>query len=202
LIKNRKDIRIHVSVPIHLYTGFFNKGIVYGDNIASFDLNADRINMVIVDDKGIIRDTKTEWYNEINSPGYLAERAWTIGLQKLGKLLNYAYNHNVGIVLFENLNKIKRKNGRKTSNGNANRKINAFPKRKLLEHGVIMAYKYGFKIYLVNPRYTSKLAEKIKEWLKLDIHTTSAYTLAIKFLNPATFKKLLNRDFQRRLLQP
>jgi len=27
----------------------------------------------------------------------------------IGRLLRYAYNHNVGTILFENLNKIKRK---------------------------------------------------------------------------------------------
>ncbi len=39
-----------------------------GSNIASFDLNSDRINMVIVDRQGIIRDFKTEWYPEVNRP--------------------------------------------------------------------------------------------------------------------------------------
>jgi len=108
----------------------------------------------------------------------------------------------VGIVLFENLDKIKRSNNKKTNNKNVNRKMNQFPKKKLIEYGITMAIKYGFKVYLVNPGYTSKLAEKIKDWFKLDRHTVSAYTLALKYLNPETFRKLLNSDFQRRLLQP
>jgi len=202
LIKNRKDIKIHISVPISLYTAFFSRGIAYGNNIASFDLNSDRVNTVIIDKYGVIRDSKTEWYPEVNSPGYPKDRAWTIRLQKLGKLLSYAYNHNVGIVLFENLDRIKRRNKKKTNNKNINRKLNTFPKRKLLEHGIIMAYKYGFKVYLINPGYTSKLAEKIKDWFKLDRHTVSAYTLALKYLSLETFRKLLNDDFRRRLLQP
>jgi len=203
LIKNRKGIRIHVSVPIHLYTVFFNKGTAFGSNIASFDLNSDRVNMVIVDKHGVIRDIKTEWFPEVTRPGYPKDRAWTIRLQKLGKLLSYAYHHRVGTVLFEDLDRIKRKNGRKaTNNRNANRKMNQFPKKKLLEHGVVMAMKYGFKVYLVNPSYTSKLAMEIKRWFGLDKHTISAYTLTLKYLSPATFKKLLNSDFQRRLLQP
>jgi len=61
--------------------------------------------------------------------------------------------------------------------------VNQFPRRKLLEHGVIMAMKYGFKVYLINPSYTSKLAEKIKQWFGLDRHTVSAYTLALKYLS-------------------
>jgi len=53
-------IYLHISVPIHLYTAFFSKGVAFGKNIASFDLNSDRINMVITDKQGVIRDMKTE----------------------------------------------------------------------------------------------------------------------------------------------
>jgi len=195
-------IYLHVSVPIYLYTAFFNKGVTFGSNIASFDLNSDRVNMVIIDNKGVIRDVKTVWFPEVNSPGYPAKRAWTLRLQALGRLLDYAYHHHTGIILFEDLEKIKRKNGRKTSNRNTNRKLNKFPKRKLLEYGVIMAMKYGFKVYLVNPSYTSKMAMEIKQWFGLDKHTVSAYTLALKYLSLETFRKLLNSDSQRRLLEP
>jgi len=203
LIKNRKDIRIHISIPTSLYTAFFSKGVAYGDNIASFDLNSDRINMVIVDGKGIIRDVKTEWFPEVNSPGFPKDKAWTLRLQALGRLLDYAYNHHTGIVLFEDLDKIKRKNkGNKSGNRNSNRKMTRFPKKMLLEHAIIMAYKYGFKVYLVSPGYTSKLAEKFKDAFCLDKHTLSAYMLSLKYLNTETFRKLLNSDFQRRLLRP
>jgi len=201
LIKNRKDIRIHISIPTSLYTAFFNKGTAFGSNIAGFDLNSDRVNMIIINDKGVIRDSKTEWFPEVNSPGYPKDKAWTIRLQALGRLLRYAYHHHTGIMLFEDLNRIKRRNN-KTNNRNTNRKMNQFPKKKLLEHGVVMAMKYGFKVYLVNPAYTSKLAMEIKQWFGLDKHTVSAYTLALKYLNSETFRKLLNDDFRRRLLEP
>ena len=63
-----------------------------------------------------------------------------------------------------------------------------------------MALKYGYNVYLVNPSYTSKLAEKLKNSFYLDIHTTSAYTLAVRYLNPETFRKLLKKKVQERLL--
>jgi|GEM_PF-4608402 len=53
-------IYLHISVPISLYTAFFSKGVAYGNNIASFNLNSDRVNIVIVDRQGVIRDFKTE----------------------------------------------------------------------------------------------------------------------------------------------
>jgi IS605 OrfB family transposase len=204
IFRNGK-IYLHLSVPTWIYIEYFRKGHALGNNIASFDLNSDRINMVIVDRQGIIKDTKTEWYPEVNRPGYPRNKAWPLRLDALGRLLRYAYYHRVGTVLFEDLDRIKRKtkkinskNGKNNRNGN--RKMNSFPKKKLLEHGVLMALKYGFKVYLVSPRYTSKLAENIRDWFGLDIHTISAYTLALKYLNKETFKKLLNKDFQRRLL--
>lgn len=138
-------------------------------------MNSDRINMVIVDRLGIIRDVRTGWFPEVTSHGFPRNKANTIRLQALAKLLDYAYHHGVGIVLFEDLEKIKKH--RYTKNRTANRKITRFPKRKLLKHGIVTAMKYGFKVYLVNPAYTSKIGEKLGKELGLDKHTASAYVL-------------------------
>ena len=70
----------------------------------------------------------------------------------------------------------------------------------MLEHGILMAWKYRFKVYLVNPNNTSKVAEKFKDAFCLDRHTTSAYLLVLKYLNPETFKKLTKKKFQKTLL--
>ena len=113
--------------------------------------------MVIVDRQGIIRDIKTEWFPEVTSHGFPRGRANTLRLQAIAKLLDYAYHHGVSVVLFEDLEGIKKR--RFVRSRTANRKITRFPKRKLLEYGVVVALKYGFKVYLVNPAYTSKLGE-------------------------------------------
>ncbi|RLE63851.1 MAG: hypothetical protein DRJ47_08930 [Thermoprotei archaeon] len=107
-------------------------------------------------------------------------------LQALAKLLDYAYHHSVGIVLFEDLEGIKKR--RYTRSRTANRKITRFPKRKLLEYSIVMAMKYGFKVYLVNPAYTSKVGEKLGKELGIDKHTASAYALAVKTLQANVFK--------------
>ncbi|HEW93735.1 MAG TPA: transposase, partial [Thermoprotei archaeon] len=149
--------------------------------------------MVIIDRQGIIRETRTERFGEVNSPKYPRNKAWTLRLQALGRLLRYAYHHRVGIVVYEDLFKIKRRI-KKTKNRSGNRKANRFPKRKLLEYAITMALKYNFKVYLVNPSYTSRLAEKIKDRFGLDKHTVSAYLLGLRYLNPETYKRLLDRD--------
>lgn len=146
--------------------------------IAGFDLNSDRINMVIVDELGVIRGVKTERFPEVTSPGFPRGKANTLRLRALAKLLDYAYHHGVGIVLFEDLERIKKR--RYTRSKSANRKITRFPKRRLLERGVVMAMKYGFKVYLANPACTSKLGERLGKPLGLDKHTASAYILAVR----------------------
>jgi len=199
LFRNGK-IYLHLSIPIELYIKHFKKGDAKGDNIACFDFNSDRINMVIIDKQGVIRETRTERFGEVNSPNYPRNKAWTLRLQALGKLLNYAYHHNVSTVVYEDLFKIKRRRIKKTKSRNGNRKASNFPKKKLLQHAITMALKYNFKVYLVNPSYISRLAEKIKNAFCLDKHTVSAYLLGLRYLNPETYKKLLDRDIQKLLL--
>jgi len=177
LFKNGK-IYLHVSVPVELYLKHFKKGEVHGKLIATFDLNSDRINMVILDELSIIRDVKTEWFPEITSHGFPRNKANTLRLQALARLLSYAHHHGVGVVMFEDLERIKKQ--RCTKSRSANRKIAKFPKRILLKHAIVMAMKYGFKVYLVNPSYTSRVGEELGKLLGLDKHTASAYVLTLK----------------------
>jgi IS605 OrfB family transposase len=192
IVFKKGKICIHLSIPIELYIKHFRKGEARGINIAGFDLNSDRINIVIIDKQGIIRDTKTEWYPEVNRPGYPGKKAMTLRLQALGRLLRYAYHCNVGTVAFEDLDRMKERNF--TSSRNGNRKISRFPKKKLLEHGKVMALKYGFKVELINPNNTSKLGEKLSRSLGLDVHTASAYAVALRYLNEKTFQRLLSLE--------
>ena len=112
--------------------------------------------------------------------GFPRNKAHTLRLQALAKLLDYAYHHGVGVVLFEDLDRVKKR--RYTKSRTANRKIMRFPKRRLLQHAIVMAMKYGFKVYLVNPAHTSKVGEKLGKELGLDKHTASAYALTLKYL--------------------
>ena len=200
IVFRRGRIYLYISIPLELYLKYFRKGHANGKLIASFDFNSDRINMVIIDRQGIIKETKTEWYSEVNRPKYPKNKAWPLRLQALGRLLKYAYYHNVSTVLYEDLDRIKRRRVKKTKNRSGNRKASNFPKKKLLQYAITMALKYNFKVYLVNPSYTSRLAEKLKNAFCLDKHTVSAYLLGLRYLNPETYKKLLDRDTQKLLL--
>ena len=173
-------IYLHVSVPLELYLKYFGNGKARGELTASFDVNSDRINMVIVDRRGIIRDVKVKHFPEVTSHGFPKDKAKNLRLNALAELLNYAYHHGVGIILFEDLELIKSR--KFTKSKKANRKISKFAKAQLLQYGMIRALRMGFEVYLVNPSYTSKLGKKIQKFLGIDIHTASAYLLALKFL--------------------
>ncbi|OYT47981.1 MAG: hypothetical protein B6U85_03885 [Desulfurococcales archaeon ex4484_42] len=173
-------IYLHLSVPINLYLKYFSKGRAGGCLIAGFDLNSDRVNMVIIDRYGKIRDIKTGWFPEVTSHGYPRSKARAKRLEALAKLLRYAYHHNVGTVVFENLLTIKQR--RCTGNPTANRKITKFAKRELLQYGIVMSMKYGFKTLLINPKGTTHSSEHnyIMRKHGLDKHTASAYLIALK----------------------
>jgi len=177
-----RDGRIysHLSIPVDLYLKYFSKGSANGSLIAGFDLNADRINMVMVDKFGRIRDVKTEWFPEVTSHGFPRSKAKIKRLEALAKLLDYAYHHDVGVVVFENLFIIKRR--KFTKNSSANRKMSRFAKKELLQYGIIMSMKYGFKVLLVNPKGTtlSKEHDEVMRKYGLDRHTASAYIIALR----------------------
>jgi len=173
-------IYLHLSIPVELYLKHFKKGDARGELVAGFDLNSDRINMVIIDRYGRIRDVKTEWFPEVTSHGYPRSKAKVKRLEALAKLLRYAYYHSVGTVVFENLLFIKKK--RYTESKSANRKIARFAKRELLLYGVVMAMKYGFKVLLVNPKGTTKSEEHdgVMRRYGLDRHMASAYIITLR----------------------
>ena len=175
-------IYLHLSVPVELYLKYFRKGEARGSLIAGFDLNSDRINMVIVDKSGVIRDVRTEWFPEATSPGYPRNKARVVRLRALTKLLSYAYHHGAGVAVFEELDKIKWR--RFTSSPKANRKIAKFAKKQLLTHAVVMGLKYGLKPVLVDPRGTtsSSVHSTVMKKHGLDKHTASAYLIALRYL--------------------
>jgi len=117
--------------------------------------------MVIVDWNGRIRDVKVKHFPEVISHGFPKSKAKDIRLKALSELLDYAYYHGVGIILFEDLNRIKKRMF--TKSRKANRKISKFAKRELLHYGVSMALKRGFNVYFVNPANTSKIAKRIRK---------------------------------------
>ncbi|RLE80786.1 MAG: hypothetical protein DRJ51_05170 [Thermoprotei archaeon] len=177
-----EDYKIHVHVPLELYARYLGKNISRRGkslHIAGFDLNADRINMVIINSSGELLDFKVKHFPEVTQHGFPKERAKDIRLKALSELIDYACYHNVEYFVFEKLGRRRRK---KTSNRNINRKLSKFPKKQLLTHAKVMVAKRGKKFCEENPAFSSQDAELIAKKLRLDTHTTSAYILAYRYL--------------------
>lgn len=175
VLRNGK-VYLHVQVPFEVYLKHFGKTI-NGRLYAGFDLNSDRVNMVILDEDGIIRDVRIEHFPEVNSSGFSKKKARDLRVKALARLLDYAFYHGVGVVFFEDLERIKRRNGKVTASRRGNRKAVNFAKKELLEHGVVMALKRGFEVYLVNPAGSSKLGRELARGLGLDVHSSSAFVI-------------------------
>lgn len=129
VLRNGK-VYLHLGVSFQIYKEYFGKKDNNGKHFASFNLNSGRINMVILNQDGKIIDVKNEHFHEIVSHGFPKNKAKNIRLKSLVKLLDYAYYHNVGIVLFEDLEGIKRRKFIKSRRGN--RKISKLAKKELL----------------------------------------------------------------------
>jgi len=181
IVLNNGRFYLYVTIPLEIYMKHDShpKVSVNSKYIAGFDLNSDRINMVIIDRDGEVIDVKNMHFPEITQHGYPQNKARDTILKSLNKLMDYAVHHNVKYFVFEKLSNIK---GRRTSSRNANRKISRFPYRVLLTHARTMVRKRNGVFIQVSPAYTSVDAVPLSKKLGLDIHTASAYLLALRYL--------------------
>jgi len=185
-LKKNGRMELHVNVPLELYVKHLNKTSRHYNprgHVASFDLNSDRICMVIVSRDGNLLDVKTEHFPEVTSHGFPKDKAKDIRTKALARLVSYAHHHGVTDYVAERLIKPKTK----TFSKSANRKIAKFALREYIEHLRVLVPRYGGRLHFVNPAYTSVDAIPLAKKLGLDIHTTSAYLLAFRYLN-LTFK--------------
>jgi len=181
VVLNNDEFYLHVTVPLEVVAkhGDHPKVSEKSKYIAGFDLNSDRINMAIINERGEIVDVKNERFPEITQPGYSKGKGRDAVLKALTELIDYAVHHNVRYFVFEKLS-IERK---KTGNKNTNRKVARFPYRILLRHAKTMVKKRNGVFATISPAYASVDAIPLARKFGLDVHTASAYLLALRYLN-------------------
>jgi len=157
--------------------GRVSKGVKAGRHIAGFDLNPDRICMVIVNRSGVLLDVKNEHFPEVTSRGFPREKARDIRMKALARLMDYAHRHGVTDFVVEKLKKPKPKGSK-----GAKRKISKFALKEYVKHMKTLVPRYGGKLHFVNPAYASVDAIPLSRKLGLDVHTTSAYLIALRYL--------------------
>jgi hypothetical protein len=174
---------IHLQIPLWLYLKHFSslKPNGYG-LIAGFDLNSDRLNVVVVSKDGKVVTKKTWWYPDVTRPGFPKGKAMALRLNALSQALNFLSRVGVDYVAFEDLFLIKKRKFTRSKSGN--RKVSRFAKKQLLVHGVIKSLRLGFNVVLVNPKGTtnSEDHDKVMREKGFDRHTASAYLLTLKGL--------------------
>ena len=171
---------VYLNIPIELYA-IERKESVHEDasHIASFDINSDRINCVLLRENGELIEVRSEHFPEVNSPGYPKEKARDTRLKALAELIDYAVAHGVNTFVFERVNK---KNKKDTGSKTGNRKLSRFAARELLSHAEIMVKRRGGVFKQVSAAYCSKIARIIHRDLGMDVHTASALVLGLRYL--------------------
>jgi predicted transposase len=174
---------IHFQIPLWLYLKHFSSPKPNGHGLfAGFDLNSDRLNVVVVNEDGKVVTKKTWWYSDVTRPGFPKGKAMALRLNALSQALNFLSRVGVDYVVFEDLFLVK--NRRFTRSKSGNRKVSRFAKRQLLVHGVVKALRLGFNVILVNPKGTTNSEEhdRVMREKGFDRHTASAYLIALKGL--------------------
>lgn len=189
---NRKGVlfthgEVQVTVDYDLYLEVMRRyDRPKGKNVAGVDVNLDRINLAIVNSKGELKDYKTFWFREVKSRNMPKRRVWSIIGEKAHEMLKYAYHHGVSRIYLEDLSVLGKlkllwvKNG-KRFNKNYNYSVQTF-RNRVIDMIRMKAPLYGLKTSYVDPANTSKIGEKLMRKLGVDIHTASAYVIALRGL--------------------
>jgi len=174
---------IHLQIPLWLYLKHFSspKPVGYG-LFAGFDLNSDRLNVVVVNEEGKVVTKKTWRYSDVTRSGFPKGKAMALRLNALSESLNFLSRVGVDHVAFEDLFLVKKRKFTRSKSGN--RKVSRFAKRQMLIHGVIKALRLGFNVVLVNPKGTtnSEDHDEVMREKGFDRHTASAYLIALRGL--------------------
>jgi hypothetical protein len=174
---------IHLQIPLWLYLKHFSSPKPNGYGlVAGFDLNSDRLNVVVVNEEGKVVTKKTWWYSDVTRPSFPKGKAMALRLNALSQALIFLSRVGADYVVFEDLFLVK--NRRFTKSKSGNRKITRFAKKQLLTHGVIKSLRLGFNVILVNPKGTTNSEEhdRVMREKGFDRHTASAYLIALKGL--------------------
>jgi hypothetical protein len=190
---NVRDGELYVSGEIHVIIGydFYLKHMARyresrGSLIGGVDVNADRINLAIIDEKGDLRDYKTFWFSEATTRGYSSRRAWSVIGMKIHEMLRYAYSHGVSTIALEDpgvLGYLKLawiRNGDRRRE-NYNYKVSVF-RSSVIERIAMKTPLYGLGTKFVEPMGTTSSREHDEAMKRygLDRHTASAYIIALR----------------------
>jgi hypothetical protein len=187
------NLWVRGEIQITIPTDFYYKHMTRyrepkGGLIGGIDVNVDRLNLAVIDERGNLRDCKTFWFSEATTRGFSRRSARSIVGARICEMLSYAYHHNVKTLFLENpgvLGKLKllwvRNGDRKHENYNYRK---AVFRGSVIEMIALKAPLYSINVKYVDPKGTTN-SEEHDEAMKrygLDRHTASAYLIALRGL--------------------
>jgi len=166
----KKRLYLYLNIPASLYVKYFSKVKVKPQSnlYAGFDFNVDRINVVIVDSYGRIRDIRNIHFPEVVN--YNRDKSKAIRQESLSKLVEYAVSHGVKYFVVEELSKPDNLRGR----------VRKWSIREYQQQIEMLVKKIGGVLIKVNPSFTSIDAIGVALSRRIDIHTASAYLIALR----------------------
>jgi len=66
-----------------------------GRHYSGVDVDTDRINLVVVDGHGVLRDKKAFWFEDVVRKGYPRRKAMVLIGMAVHDMLRYVYHHGV-----------------------------------------------------------------------------------------------------------
>jgi len=180
---------VHMTVPMDVYYERMarhkrNGGKLFG----GVDVNTDRINLTIINENGELIDHRTFWFSEVTARGFPRYKAWSIIGMRIHEMLNYAYHHGVKTLFLENPDVLGRLRlmwirGGDRKHENYNYKVMTF-RSSIIEKIAMKAPLYSIRLGYVNPKGTTNSTEhdELMRKYRLDKHTASAYSIALKGL--------------------
>jgi len=180
---------VQITIPADFYCKHMAKyREPKGSLIGGVDVNVDRVNLAIIDEKGSLRDYKTFWFTEATVRRYPRKRARSVIGMRVHELLKYAYHHGVSTIALESpevLGRLKllwaRRGDRKHEDYNYRKSVF---RSSVIEMIALKAPLYGMKVEYVDPRGTTNSTEhdRLMKVCGLDRHTASAYMIALRGL--------------------
>jgi len=98
--------------------------------------------------------------------------------EAVSKLVTYASEHGVKHYVIEKLSRPKATARSKSGR----RRQSKFAVEEFLQQMQVLVPRVGGKLHKINPAFVSVDAEPLSRKLGLDVHTTSAYLLAMRFI--------------------
>ncbi len=187
--ENIWKIDFHVSLPFEYIIQFYQKVEINHeidtDKVTGHDINIDRLNDVVINIKNLqIITHKTFWFEEASRKNILKERVWNEIVKAIRESIVWNLENNSCNHVFEDYEfigdwkLISTLRGKKLKSSEANWKITTF-RSSVIEKYAIELYKYNLPLpKVIDPSFTSKIAEEIHSFLGLDKHTISAYLIA------------------------